>query len=87
MLHSEPVYDKYQGDKRYVRNLRAAWKNPVFGNSVFTPIYGAQPGIGGLKEKRLDNKTIVKKNSLRQHIVETPIDMKTGGGYHVLRNV
>ena len=54
---------------------------------MFTPIYGAQTGIGGLKEKRLDNKTIVKKNSLKQQIVETPIDMQTGGGYYVLRNV
>ena len=65
MLQSEPVYDKYQSDKRYVRNLRASWKNQVFGNSVFTPIAGAQTGIGGLKERRLDNKMIMKKNSLK----------------------
>lgn len=65
MIQSEPVYDKYQSDKRYVRNLRAAWKSQVFGNSVLTPIHGAQTGIGGLKEKRLDNKVIVKKNALK----------------------
>lgn len=68
VLRQEYNLIKYQHTPRFLKNLIYAWRSPVFGGNVFTPIYGSQTGIGGLKEKRADGRKIEKGNNLMNEI-------------------
>jgi len=48
---------------------------------------GAQTGIGGLKERRVDGKKVEKKNAINRQISDTPLEMSEGAGFYSLKNI
>ena len=84
---SRPNLEKYGKNSRGVKTLYTAWDSPVFGGSIFNPIRGARSGIGGLQERRLDGKKIMKKNALGQIICDMDIEAHKGAGFYTLCNI
>jgi hypothetical protein len=87
MLKSEVSLVKYQNNPRFLKNMICAWRNPVFGGNVFTPIRRAQTGIGGTIEKSNEAKKIQKKNSLFSKIAKMGVDYSKEGGLYHLANI
>lgn len=48
LLLSSPNIEKYGKNSRGVKTVLAALQSPVFGGSIFSPVYAARSGIGGL---------------------------------------
>ena len=56
---------RFEGYQNGRGPVQSALKSTACGGSIFTPIGGANLGIGGMSEKPFDNGPIQKPNNLK----------------------